>query len=193
MAAASISICMTAASSASGRSSASPISRGFRPKGRVMISHAYCLGMVARAHRGVGRRLADQGISLMTSAPADMAIPPVAFPRDRRHRLLRFRRHPRCVVADGKRRHAGACLADGLPVRLGKDEELLDALDAVTIGRRESAGACGLRSRGRPAGGFRIGEGGECRRRRRAPAAGTGRLQAPATSSPAMACFSTAG
>ena len=46
--------------------------------GKVMISHAYCLGMIptARLER-IGRRLADNGISLMTSAPADVAVPPV--------------------------------------------------------------------------------------------------------------------
>lgn len=46
--------------------------------GKVMISHAYCLGMVAPARlERIGRRLADLGISLMTSAPADVAVPPV--------------------------------------------------------------------------------------------------------------------
>lgn len=46
--------------------------------GKVMISHAYCLGMVHEARlEKIGRRLADLKISLMTSAPADVAIPPV--------------------------------------------------------------------------------------------------------------------
>jgi cytosine deaminase len=46
--------------------------------GKVMISHAYCLGMVSAARlEKIGRRLADLGISLMTSAPADVAVPPV--------------------------------------------------------------------------------------------------------------------
>jgi cytosine deaminase len=46
--------------------------------GKVMISHAYCLGMIplARLER-IGRRLADTGVALMTSAPADVAVPPV--------------------------------------------------------------------------------------------------------------------
>ncbi len=46
--------------------------------GKVMISHAYCLGMIpaARLER-IGRRLADLKISLMTSAPGDVAVPPV--------------------------------------------------------------------------------------------------------------------
>ena len=46
--------------------------------GKVMISHAYCLGMIPDARLArIGRRLADNGISLMTSAPADVAVPPV--------------------------------------------------------------------------------------------------------------------
>lgn len=46
--------------------------------GRVMISHAYCLGMISEARlERIGRRLAETGISLMTSAPADVAVPPV--------------------------------------------------------------------------------------------------------------------
>ncbi len=46
--------------------------------GKVMISHAYCLGMIPAARlEKIGRRLADNGISLMTSAPADVAVPPV--------------------------------------------------------------------------------------------------------------------
>ncbi|CAN7544345.1 amidohydrolase [Rhizobium sp. LjRoot254] len=46
--------------------------------GKVMISHAYCLGMISGARlEKIGRRLADLSISLMTSAPADVAVPPV--------------------------------------------------------------------------------------------------------------------
>lgn len=46
--------------------------------GKVMISHAYCLGMISSGRlEKIGRRLADLGISLMTSAPADTAVPPV--------------------------------------------------------------------------------------------------------------------
>ncbi len=48
--------------------------------GKVMVSHAYCLGMVPEARaESIGRRLADQRISLMTSAPADISVPPVAL------------------------------------------------------------------------------------------------------------------
>jgi cytosine deaminase len=46
--------------------------------GRVMISHAYCLGMIAEAELDrIGQRLADLGISLMSSVPADIAVPPI--------------------------------------------------------------------------------------------------------------------
>ena len=46
--------------------------------GKVMISHAYCLGMISEARlEKIGRRLADLKISLMTSAPSDVAVPPV--------------------------------------------------------------------------------------------------------------------
>ena len=47
-------------------------------QGRVMISHAYCLGMIPDWQlERIGRRLADLRISLMTSAPAETPIPPV--------------------------------------------------------------------------------------------------------------------
>ena len=46
--------------------------------GKVMVSHAYCLGMVSESRLdAIGRRLADLKIALMTSAPADIAVPPV--------------------------------------------------------------------------------------------------------------------
>lgn len=51
-------------------------------KGKVVISHAYCLGMFPTSRiEKLGRRLADLGISLMTSAPADTSVPPVDFLR----------------------------------------------------------------------------------------------------------------
>ena len=46
--------------------------------GRVMISHAYCLGMIPDGQLDrLGERLAQQGISLMSSVPADIAVPPI--------------------------------------------------------------------------------------------------------------------
>ncbi|MGJ8547732.1 MAG: amidohydrolase [Sulfitobacter sp.] len=47
--------------------------------GRVVISHAYCLGAIPEAQLDrIGHRLSELSISLMTSAPADIAVPPVA-------------------------------------------------------------------------------------------------------------------
>lgn len=47
-------------------------------QGRTMISHAYCLGMISdHALDRLGRRLADLRVSLMTSAPADVPVPPI--------------------------------------------------------------------------------------------------------------------
>jgi cytosine deaminase len=51
-------------------------------QGRAMISHAYCLGEVPSARQeAIGRRLADQRIALMTTAPSDSALPPVPLLR----------------------------------------------------------------------------------------------------------------
>lgn len=48
-------------------------------QGRAMISHAYCLGTISEPALGrLGQRLARLGVSLMTSAPADTPVPPVA-------------------------------------------------------------------------------------------------------------------
>jgi cytosine/creatinine deaminase len=110
-------------------------------KGRVMISHAYCLGMATPARlESVGPRLADRGISLMTSAPADTTVPPVA--------ALRAMGVNICCGSDGIR-DAWSPMGNGdmleramlLAYRFdwGKDEELRQALDAAT-----SAGAKAL-------------------------------------------------
>lgn len=103
-------------------------------KGRVMISHAYCLGMATPARlESVGRRLADLGISLMTSAPADTPVPPVA--------ALRAMGVNICCGSDGIR-DAWSPMGNGdmleramlLAYRFdwGKDEELRQALEAAT-------------------------------------------------------------
>ncbi len=102
--------------------------------GRVMISHAYCLGMLSLERiEPVARRLADLRISLMTSAPADIAVPPVAFLRGHGVNV--------CCGSDGIR-DAWSPMGNGdalerawlLAYRFdwGKDHELLGALDAVT-------------------------------------------------------------
>lgn len=119
--------------------------------GKVMISHAYCLGMVARERlEPVARRLADLRISLMSSAPADIAVPPVAYLREMGVTV--------CAGSDGIR-DAWSPMGNGdalerawlMAYRFdwGKDEQLLAALDAVTgsaaraIGRPEPALAVG--------------------------------------------------
>jgi cytosine deaminase len=51
----------------------------YQRQGRVMISHAFCLGMKNWAQvLPLAERLAANRISLMTTAPADIAIPPFA-------------------------------------------------------------------------------------------------------------------
>jgi cytosine deaminase len=46
---------------------------------KVMISHAFCLGMLPWARvEPTAARLAEVGISLMTTAPADIGVPPFA-------------------------------------------------------------------------------------------------------------------
>lgn len=114
-------------------------------RGRVMISHAYCLGMVPRSRIEVlARRLADLGISLMSSAPADIAVPPVGFLRESGVTV--------CAGSDGIR-DAWSPMGNGDPLERAwlmayrfdwnKDEQLRDALDAVlgsaarAIGRPE--------------------------------------------------------
>lgn len=103
-------------------------------RGKVMVSHAYCLGMVPRSRiEALARRLADLGISLMTSAPADIAVPPVAFLREMGVTV--------CAGSDGIR-DAWSPMGNGDPLERAwlmayrfdwnKDEQLRDALDAVT-------------------------------------------------------------
>jgi len=49
----------------------------YQRQGRVMISHAYCLGMADwLCVQPLAQRLADLSISLMSSAPADCPVPP---------------------------------------------------------------------------------------------------------------------
>lgn len=49
----------------------------YQRQGRVMISHAFCLGMKDWAQvQPLAERLAVNGISLMTTAPSDIAYPP---------------------------------------------------------------------------------------------------------------------
>lgn len=120
-------------------------------RGKVMVSHAYCLGMVPRSRiEPVAKRLAVLGISLMSSAPADIAVPPVAYLREMGVTV--------CAGSDGIR-DAWSPMGNGDPLERAwlmayrfdwnKDEQLSDALDAVigsaarAIGRKEPTLAVG--------------------------------------------------
>ena len=111
-------------------------------RGRVMISHAYCLGAFPHAELApLADRLAELGISIMTCAPAHVSVPPVAW--------LRSRGVTVCSGSDGIR-DAWTPLGNGdmleramlLAFRFGwnKDEELALALDIVTAGGARALG-----------------------------------------------------
>lgn len=112
-------------------------------QGRVMISHAYCLGMAPWEQvRPLAERLAALEISLLSSAPADCPVPPFL--------ALRAAGVNLCLGSDGIR-DAWSPLGNGdmleramlLAYRfdLGRDEELAAAFAAAT--------ACGARALGR--------------------------------------------
>jgi cytosine deaminase len=116
-------------------------------KGKVMVSHAYCLGQVPRARiEKLAQRLADLDISLMTSAPADTEIPPATWLREAGVNI--------CCGSDGIR-DAWSPFGNGdmleramlLAYRLdwSKDEMLGAALATVTD---NGAKALGLRDYG---------------------------------------------
>lgn len=120
-------------------------------RNRVMISHAYCLGMATPARlEAVGQRLADLGISLMTSAPADTSVPPAA--------ALSALGVNICCGSDGIR-DAWSPMGNGdmleramlLAYRFdwGKDEELRQSLAAAT--------ECGAKALGLKGYGIRVG------------------------------------
>jgi cytosine deaminase len=55
------------------------LTRDRRRHGKVVISHAYCLGEAGEQRLGkIAARLVEAGISIMTTAPADCPAPPVA-------------------------------------------------------------------------------------------------------------------
>ena len=113
--------------------------------GKVMISHAFCLGMVPTTRiEALGRRLADLRISLMTSALADISIPPVAFLKGLGVNV--------CCGSDGIR-DAWSPFGNGdmleramlLAYRFDweKDEELASALDSATVAGARALGLNG--------------------------------------------------
>ncbi len=119
--------------------------------GRVMISHAYCLGAFPPADLApLADRLAELDISIMTCAPPHTTVPPVAWLRSRGVNV--------CSGSDGIR-DAWSPMGNGdmleramlIALRFGwsKDEELAMALDIVSAG---GARALGIESYGVAAG-----------------------------------------
>ena len=113
--------------------------------GKVMVSHAFCLGMVPTAQiEPLGRRLADLGISLMTTGAADFSVPPVAF--------LKALGVNICCGSDGIR-DAWSPFGNGdmleralfLALRFDwrNDEELASAFDSATIAGARALGLTG--------------------------------------------------
>jgi cytosine deaminase len=114
----------------------------FQRQGRVMISHAYCLGMAPWAQvKPLAERLAVLGISLMSSAPADCSVPPFLALHGAGVNL--------CLGSDGIR-DAWSPMGNGdmlersmlLAFRfdLNKDDELATAFDAATINGARALG-----------------------------------------------------
>jgi len=114
----------------------------FGCQGRVMISHAYCLGMLPWSQvKPVAERLATLGISLMSSAPADCAVPPFLALRETGVNV--------CLGSDGIR-DAWSPMGNGdmleramlLAFRfdLGKDAELAAAFEAATVNGAQALG-----------------------------------------------------
>lgn len=117
----------------------------FGRQGRVMISHAYCLGMLPwRQVQPVAERLAVLGISLMSSAPADCAVPPFLALREAGVNV--------CLGSDGIR-DAWSPMGNGdmleramlLAFRfdLNKDDELAAAFGAATLNGARALGCEG--------------------------------------------------
>jgi cytosine deaminase len=119
-----------------------------RLAGRVMISHAYCLGAFPPADLApLADRLAELNISIMTCAPPHTAVPPVAWLRSRGVNV--------CSGSDGIR-DAWSPMGNGdmleramlIALRYGwsKDEELAMAFDIVSAGgaRALGIGSCAL-------------------------------------------------
>lgn len=119
--------------------------------GRVMISHAYCLGAFPPADLApLADRLAKLDISIMTCAPPHTTVPPVAWLRSRGVNV--------CSGSDGIR-DAWSPMGNGdmleramlIALRYGwsKDDELAMAFDIVSAG---GARALGIESYGLAAG-----------------------------------------
>ena len=114
-------------------------------QGRVMISHAYCLGSFAPAEiASLADRLAALGISIMSCAPPHVSVPPLG--------LLRARGVNCCSGSDGIR-DLWSPMGNGdmlerarlIAMRFGwsRDEDLAGALDIVTQGGARALGISG--------------------------------------------------
>ena len=88
--------------------------------GKVSVSHAFCLGMVDEAELGhLVDLLVDNGIAIMTNAPGDRPMPPLARLRAAGvTRVLRIGRRARCLDAVRHGGHARARHAARLSQRL---------------------------------------------------------------------------
>lgn len=115
--------------------------------GRTMVSHAYCLGTAGEgALRRLAERLAEAGVAIMTTAPADGPAPPV--------KALRAAGVTVCSGSDGIR-DAWSPLSSGdqlerawlmaLRFDWARDEDLALAFDCVS---GQAAAALGLADHG---------------------------------------------
>lgn len=110
--------------------------------GRVMISHAYCLGTLDPVRLdALARRLADLDISILTTAPAEGPVPPAA--------TLMAAGVNLCIGSDGVRDSwspfgTGDMLERAMLLAYrfdwGKDEQLRAALDAASINGARAIG-----------------------------------------------------
>ena len=109
--------------------------------GRVMISHAYCLGAFPPADLApLADRLAElRHLDHDLRAAAHHGASRRVAAQPRRQRVLRLRRHPGCVEPDGQRRHAGARDADRAALRLEQGRRARDGLRHRQRGRRAGA------------------------------------------------------
>ncbi|MGB6215044.1 amidohydrolase family protein [Pseudomonas mandelii] len=114
----------------------------FGRQGRVMISHAYCLGMLPWSQvKPLAERLAALSISLMSSAPADCAVPPFLALRETGVNV--------CLGSDGIR-DAWSPMGNGdmleramllaLRFDFNKDDDLAAAFEAATVNGARALG-----------------------------------------------------
>jgi len=110
--------------------------------GRVVISHAYCLGTFNTSELGpLAARLAELRISIMTCAPPHTTVPPVAWLRTQGVNI--------CSGSDGIR-DTWSPMGNGdmleramlIALRFGwsKDEDLATAFDVVSAGGARALG-----------------------------------------------------